>query len=276
MDPSSPFYVSEHGMPPAGVSVVDVMGLEILDRDLFRAGVVYDEHLPLYGGQVAAQALIAAAKTVPEGRFAHSAQGYFLRPGDSSKPIVLQVERDRDGGTFSARRVIAIQDGEVILNLGASFQQTRVGEDLTYGEPPASPDPETLEASDAPRLISFEHRLPPQPDEYMVMPRRAWVRCTADLPDDPHLHAALLMYMSDLWTGFGSEPSVANKALSTLSHALWFHQPVRLDSWVLMDLAPEKIGGGRGLYTGRLWDREGHHVGSLIQESLYVPMRRRR
>lgn len=270
------FSVPEDERGPTGVDLLELLDIETLDRDLFRSRHVFDERWPLYGGQVCAQALVAAQRTAPEGRYVHSLQGYFLRPGHSSKPVMLRVERDRDGGTFSARRVVAIQDGEVILNLGASFQERRDGVDLTYGESPDHTDPETLEPTHPPRLLAFDQRLPPQPAERMVMPTRAWMRCTAKLPAleiDPHLHAALLTYMSDLYTGFGAEPSCVGKIQSTISHALWFHEPAAVDDWVLLDLTPEKAAGGRSLYNGRLWSRRGRHVGSLIQESLYVPMR---
>jgi acyl-CoA thioesterase-2 len=272
------FSVSVEERGPKGVSLLDVMDLETLDRDLFRSRVVFDEQWPLYGGQVCAQALVAAQRTVPDGRYVHSLQGYFLRPGQSNKPVMLHVERDRDGGTFSARRVVAIQDGEVILNLGASFQERRAGNDLTYGTIPELTDPEQIERSYPPRLISFDQRIPEQPGDDMVMPTRVWMRCTADLPsvaDDPHLHAALFTYMSDLYTGFGAEPSCSGKIQSTISHALWFHEPIALDEWILLDLTPEKATGGRALYNGRLWSRSGQHVGSLVQESLYVDFRPR-
>ena len=115
--------VPEIAFGPAGIDLLEVLDLEPLDRDLFRTRLTFSEHWPLYGGQVVAQALLAAGKTVDPERLPHSLHCYFLRPGDSRKPVVFAVDRDRDGGSFSARRVVARQDGEVILNLASSFAQ---------------------------------------------------------------------------------------------------------------------------------------------------------
>src|SRR5690349_13598248 len=110
-------------------TVLDVLDLEELDRDLYRSTLVFPDPFPLYGGQVAAQALLAAGRTVPEGRLPHSLHGYFLRPGDAARPTIFRVDRDRDGGSFSARRVVALQGGEVVLNMSVSFQRPADDED---------------------------------------------------------------------------------------------------------------------------------------------------
>jgi acyl-CoA thioesterase-2 len=264
-------------LPPPGVDLLDVMNLEEIDRNLYRSRVVFDEIWPLYGGQVAAQALLAAARTVPDGRYAHSIYGYFLRPGHSSRPVVLRVERDRDGGTYSARRVVALQDGEVILNLSASFQQAQGGDDLDFRTMPASiPAPDFLPSSPPGRLIGFEQRLPPQPSMVGGFPTRAWMRCTAELTDDRSLHTALLTYLSDMYTGLGGHPLTPERQQTTLSHAMWFHRPVRVDEWVLMDLLPQVAAGGRAAYTGTIWDASGRLVASLTQETLFRPRRWKR
>lgn len=246
-------------------ALLDVLALERLDRDLFRATEVFEEQWPLFGGQVAAQALLAAGATVAEGRAPHSLHGYFLRPGDSRAPVVFGVERDRDGRSFSARRVVARQDGQVILNLSASFHDAVAG----------APDETSLPAPEVgrceplsvpPRLIGFEQRLTRQTGPW---PTQVWLRCTEDLPEDPVVHAAVLAYLSDIYTGHGTLASSADRHQPTLDHAMWFHRPARADAWVLMDLQSRAVSAGRGLYTGALWTADGQLVASLAQETLY-------
>lgn len=246
------------------LALLDVLALERLDRDLFRSTVLFEEAEALFGGQVAAQALLAAGASVPEGRTPHSLHGYFLRPGDSREPVVFAVERDRDGRSFSARRVVARQDGQVVLNLSASFHDVVDGAEDETGLP--APDVgAALGVSVPPRLIGFEQRLTAQTGPW---PTQVWLRCVEDLPDDPLLHAAVLAYLSDIYTGHGSLASSADKHQPTLDHAMWFHRPARADQWVLMDLQTRAVTQGRGLYTGALW-QDGGLVASLAQETLY-------
>lgn len=251
---------------PQGVSLLDVLSLERVDRDLFRSTELFEEQWSLFGGQVAAQALLAAGRTVDASRLPHSLHGYFLRPGDSRRPVVFSVDRDRDGGSFSARRVVALQEGEVILNLSASFHAGAAGavDEVALERPSGEP---ALEVSVPDRLIGFEQRTVDRP--WHNHPTRVWLRCTEALPDDPLLHAAALTYLSDIYTGHGAQPSSAGKHHSTLDHAVWFHRAARADDWVLMDLQPRSVGDGRGLYTGALWTKDGVLAASLAQETLY-------
>jgi acyl-CoA thioesterase-2 len=261
-------------LPPPGVGLADLLTLERLDRDLFRACVVFEESWSLYGGQVAAQALLAAGATVDPEREPHSLHGYFLRPGDSRCPVVFAVDRDRDGGSFSARRVVALQDGEVILNLAASFARVDdAAEDVAVLRMPVV-DPPPDDGQVPPRLVDFTLHVPEQPDGLVAFPTRAWLRCTADLPAQPLLDAAVLTYLSDLFTGAGGMPGSGQRVQSTIDHGLWLHRPARAGEWVLMDLTPRAVGRGRSMYDGTLWRPDGTLLASLTQETLYRPRRR--
>lgn len=248
------------------MALLDVLALERVDRDLFRSTALFEEPWSLFGGQVAAQALLAAGRTVEPGRPPHSLHGYFLRPGDSRRPVVFSVERDRDGRSFSARRVVALQEGEVILNLSASFHAGDAeADDEVALRPPAATA--TAEVTVPDRLIGFEQRVVDLP--YTAHPTRVWMRCTEALPEDPLIHAAALTYLSDIYTGHGALESAVGKFQSTLDHTVWFHRPARADEWVLMDLQARSVGQGRGLYTGELWTEAGVLIASLAQETLY-------
>ena len=259
---------SAHG--PEGVALLDVLELERVDRDLFRSTALFEEPWSLFGGQVAAQALLAAGRTVQAERRPHSLHGYFLRPGDSRRPVVFSVDRDRDGRSFSARRVVARQEGEVILNLSASFH---AGDDQAQDEVALRPPVAAATQVTVPhRLIGFEQRVVDLP--FTVHPTRVWMRSTQALPADPLVHAAALTYLSDIYTGHGALQSAVGKHQSTLDHTVWFHRPARADEWVLMDLQARSVGQGRGLYTGELWTEAGVLVASLAQETLYRQDRR--
>jgi len=252
-----------------GVELPDLLELEPIERDLFRANTVFDDPLALYGGQVAAQALLAAGATVPEGRLPHSLHGYYLRGGDASHPTVFRVDRDRDGRSFSARRVVAIQRGEVIFNMSASFQATEDGADHQVEPMPAADAPDRLPSLVLPRLASMEGRLPAQPYPDSQWPTRFWARATLSLPADPLWHAAVLTYVSDISTGLAPLHDEMYQSGPTLDHAVWFHRPIRLDDWALLDLVPHSVGGGRGWYTGSVHTRAGVLGASLTQEALY-------
>ncbi|WP_245654391.1 acyl-CoA thioesterase [Streptomyces violens] len=254
---------------PAGVSLPELLDLETVDRDLYRGNVVFDEPFALFGGQVAAQALMAAGRTVGPDRAPHSMHGYFLRAGDSGRPTVFRVERDRDGRSYSARRVVALQDGEVIFSMSTSFHITEAGRDLQATPVPDAPPPDTLPTGTMPRLASFEARQPQQPYPEASWPTRFWARCTADLGDDPLLHTAALTYLSDVLSGLAPLRDESWTPMSSLDHAVWFHRPVRLDDWVLLDLVPHTTGGGRGWYTGTVSSADGVLRASLTQEQLY-------
>ncbi|MFB4319245.1 acyl-CoA thioesterase [Actinomadura sp. 21ATH] len=249
-------------------SVLDLLALEELDRDLYRTTVAFDDPYPLYGGQVAAQALRAAGGTVPEGRLPHSLHGYYLRGGDAARPTIFRVDRDRDGRSFSARRVVALQGGEVIFNMSASFHTPEDDDDRQAHPMPAAPPPEESAGDALPRLFSLEGRVPPQPYE-SDWPTRMWARSTLPLPADPLVHACVLTYLSDISSGLAALHDGPGRSGSSLDHAVWFHRPVRMDDWVLMDLVPHTVAAGRGWYTGSIHAHDGTLAASLTQEALF-------
>jgi acyl-CoA thioesterase-2 len=258
--------------------MVELLDIEQLDTNLYRG---YNESRAverpaLFGGQVAAQALRAAALTVPEDRLPHSLHGYFLRPGRAEHPVILQVARDRDGRSFSARHVVALQRGEVIFSMSASFHQSADGPEFAGDREIASTPPEDLpeRAARSPfdtmlRVRPFPPIRPYDADEWPV-PARMWARVVGSLPDDPVVHACALTYLSDVGSGFadGTVPG-APRGGPTLDHAVWFHHPIHVDEWVLLDSWPLKAGGARGLYAGSIHDRSGRLGAVLTQEILF-------
>jgi acyl-CoA thioesterase-2 len=259
----------------ASSDLAALLDLEQLDRDLFRgqnepgASARYS----LYGGQVAAQALRAAGATVAAERAPHSLHGYFLRPGRPDLPVVFHVDRDRDGGSFSARHVRAVQDGEVIFSMLASFHDPE--DTPTYdavasrGAPPA----DMLPGRPAPMLVEVREVTPTRiTDGHIRHPDRIWVRSPARLPDDALTHACALAYISDLGSGFGQVevPGLAAGGPS-IDHTLWFHEPIRADEWMLLELWPMKAGGARGVYGGSLRSVDGRLGAVVMQEMLLRP-----
>jgi acyl-CoA thioesterase-2 len=250
-------------------TLLDLLTLEELDRDLFRSTVLFSEEHALYGGQVAAQALVAAGHTVAAERLPHSLHGSFLRSGDAARPTIFRVDRDRDGRSFSARRVVALQGGEVIFNMSVSFTEPDAGADHQVHPAPQVPGPGGLPDVELHRMFSIQTRQPPQPYVGSVLPTRFWARTTIPLPDSPLVHAAALTYLSDVSTGLAPLPE-ADVALGPfLDHAAWFHRPARLDEWVLVDLVPHSVAGRRGWYTGSVFTGDGVLTANLAQEALY-------
>jgi acyl-CoA thioesterase-2 len=254
-------------------TLLELLDLEEIDRDLYRSNAVFDDVWHLYGGQVAAQALRAAGLSVSPSRLPHSLHGYFLRAGDAARPTVFQVFRDRDGRSFSARRVIAVQGGEVIFNMSASFQEVEEGFEAQGPVMPAVPEPETGPPHGFGRLFSFEGRTVPQPYENLEWPTRFWARCTDALKDDPLRHACALTYISDVSTGLLAFNTATHASSASLDHAVWFHRSIDAEDWMLIDLAPRTTAGGRGVYTGGIFNRGGQLIASVTQEALF---RRRR
>ncbi len=282
---------------PRGQPVVDrlvaLLDLERIEDDIFR-GVSPMESLPrrVFGGQVAAQALIAAGRTVPVERIVHSLHAYFIRPGDPRVPIVYNVDRIRDGQSFTTRRVVAIQHGKAIFALSASFQLPEQG--LEHAdEMPEVPGPEQLDdwASWARRSGDTQApitRLPRPFDLRFITPPiwadvraragsaardRLWVRADGVLPDDALLHICVLAYASDLallWSVAAPHGHALGQDVmaASLDHAMWFHRPFRADDWVLCDYASPSATGGRGLATGRFFSRDGRLIASVVQEGL--------
>lgn len=249
-----------------------VLDLELLDRDLFR-GVHADgteQRVSLYGGQVAAQALRAAGLTVPDGRRPHSLHGYFLRPGKIDRPVLLHVDRDRDGGSFSARHVRAVQDGEVIFSMLASFHAGRPSATFDGTATAGGPDPDTLPNRPSVALVDLREVVPTTLTDGQVRHSdRFWARTFSPLGDDPMLHACALTYISDLGSGFGQvDVDDLPPGGPSIDHAVWFHEPIRADEWLLMELWPLKAAESRGVYSGALRSRDGRLGAVITQEML--------
>jgi acyl-CoA thioesterase-2 len=259
------------GQPSAlsQATILDLLDLERIEENLFRSRLVFEWPYPLYGGQVAAQALYAAGQTVPAGRVPHSLHGYFLRGGRTNTPTVFQVERDRDGGSFSARRVVAIQDGKVIFNMSASFAEPRPGIDQDADPVPDVPAPDTLPGVNHPYHVSLETRPADEEDPGWREHTRFWIRCTVALPDDALMHACVLTYMSDISTGLMPLEGDGVETGPSLDHAVWFHRQARMDDWALLYLVPRTVAGGRGWYTGAVYRADGVRVASIAQEALF-------
>jgi acyl-CoA thioesterase II len=278
---------------PRGQAVLDdlmrLLELEQLEVDLFRGTSPQASPVRVYGGQVAAQALVAAARTVPADRGVHSLHAYFIRGGDPARPIIFQVERIRDGRSFSTRRALAIQGGQAIFALSASFQVPQSGLAHTVPLPAGVPAPEDIPSlgslaaeggggwmtTNLPR--SLDIRLVDEPvwteDRVAVdEPVRAWMKADGRLPDDPLRHVCLLTYLSDL-SLLGSvvarhDLSTTELQMASLDHAMWFHEPFRADEWLLYECWSPAASGGRGLAQGRFFTREGVLVASTMQEGL--------
>ncbi len=255
-----------------GTGLPDLLTLEQIEDDMFRSVVVSQEPAGLFGGQVAAQALRAAARTVPESRQPHSLHGYFLSRGDASRRVLLTVNRDRDGGSYSNRRVIAVQNGKVIFNMAASFHGGEEGSDYQAHGMPDVPPPEALPDDERwHRMHGVEIRLPPQPQPGQQWPSRMWIRSRHKLADDT-LQACALAYVSDMFTGLAATPGITiSGPLTSIDHSVWFFRKAAVDDWVLMDLQPESTSGGRGMYTGRIFSRDGVLAAGIAQETLFRP-----
>ncbi|MEX5637790.1 acyl-CoA thioesterase [Parafrankia sp. FMc2] len=256
------------------VGLLDLLELEQIETDMYRSVTAFDTPYRLYGGQVAAQALMAAGRTVPADRVPHSLHSYYLRGGASATNTLFRVEPDRDGRSYSARRVTAIQDGEIIFTMSVSFTVTEAGVDHNLEPTLDVPGPEGLPEQEFDQLLSIRGRVPPQVNPEAEWPSRFWARTLAGLADSPLLHACVLTYVSDMSSGLADLPD-GHWASSSLDHAVWFHRPARLDEWVLVDLVPHTVAGGRGFYTGTVRQQDGTRVATLAQEALFRAPRKR-
>ncbi len=274
--------------------LIDLLSLERLEHDLFRGqsrdiGTKY-----VFGGQVLGQALSAAQATITTPRDAHSLHAYFLRAGDVDHPIVYEVDRTRDGGSFSVRRVTAIQHGKVIFFCAASFHESEPGAEHQLSMPEV-PRPEDIDPSPSvppevlaqlptkvqrwvSRMGPFEFRHVYPRDE-LKPPKRppfqqVWFRLAERVGDAPELHRALLTYASDFHLlGTATFPHgisyyQPNVQMASLDHALWFHRPFRADEWLLYSIDSPSAQDGRGLARGLIYDRNGTLVASTAQEGL--------
>jgi acyl-CoA thioesterase-2 len=277
-------------------SLKEILDLEQIEVRVFRGRTRATRVTRVFGGEVAGQALVAAGRTVPADRRVHSLHAYFLRPGDPGSPILYSVDAIRDGRSFTTRRVVAVQHGEPIFQLSASFQgeedglshqlprlDARSPEDL----PPAE---ESLANADERSQQWFAHLRSLFPLELRFpqeLPRVAtvrgerrppvqqvWVRSAQPLPDDPLLHACAATYASDLFLLASALPphgvviDDSGVQMASLDHAVWFHAPFRADDWLFYDQEGTWAGGARALCRGSLFDRAGTLVASVVQEGL--------
>ena len=255
--------------PEGGDALLQLLDLDQLDQNFYASSFLFADRHALYGGQVAAQALRAAGLMVAADRPPHSLHGYFLRAGDATRPTTFEVHCDRDGRSFSARRVVARQGDAVIFTMSASFQVAESGPGAQVPLAPVTDRPEEAESYRIPRLFGMEGRHSQPVVDRRAWPTRFWARSTSELGEDPLLHSCVLTYLSDLSTGLFSLNGPGGHASSSLDHVLWFHRPVRLDGWVLLDLLPQTTAHGRGFYTGSVWTPDGGLAASIAQETLF-------
>jgi acyl-CoA thioesterase-2 len=232
----------------------------------------------LFGGFVIAQAIAAATQDAPDGRRLHSMHAYFLRPITSTGPISYRVRTLREGRSFATRRVEATQFGKPVLDMTCSFTADVDREVYLYDLPGASdvPPPETLEPETGPGpwVAGWVGATEPRADGTRESTHRMWFRIPADLPDDPHLHTALLGFATD-WTGIGGRPLHLEGDIAgmvSLDHAVWFHRAARADEWLFYDVHSLVNAGGRGLLRGVMRDRDGKVVASVAQEMRLTPV----
>jgi acyl-CoA thioesterase-2 len=262
--------------------LLDTLDIETIDRDIFRGEGPPEVRLRVFGGQVASQALVAAQRTVPD-RLVHSLHAYFLRSGQTDLPIVYEVDRIRDGRSYTTRRVVGIQSGKAIFNLQASFHVEEKGYEHQLPVPGDLTDPDTLPewereswSANNPTPgpgVPFELRRAPASGGY---DRLIWLRTRGRLPDDPMLHRFVLVYASDLTLlSVALEPQGPDipqpSFAASLDHAMWFHRPFRIDEWMLYAQSSPSSGGGRGLTRGDLFTRDGHLAVSVMQEAAIRP-----
>ena len=282
-------------MNPVRDDLIHLLKLERIEENIFRGDSRDIGSAQVFGGQVVAQALSAAHNTVDD-RVAHSLHAYFLRRGDMEAPIVYEVDRSRDGGSFSVRRVVAIQHGRPIFNLAASFHKQEDGLEHQDKMPDVE-GPETLK--NVPELLSgiidkipkklkkfltnerpFEFR-PVQPIDILnpgVLPpvNHVWMKAVSELPNDDHLHQCLLAYVSDFQLlGTSLRPhGISNLfggdsiQVASLDHALWFHRNCRVDEWLLYASESPNASGSRGFARGQIFKQDGTLVASVVQEGL--------
>ncbi|HUE34020.1 MAG TPA: acyl-CoA thioesterase II [Mycobacterium sp.] len=269
------------------MAIEEILDLEQLEVNIYRGSVFSPESGFLqrtFGGHVAGQSLVSAVRTVDPRYQVHSLHGYFLRPGDAKERTVFIVERTRDGGSFTTRRVNAIQHGEIIFSMGASFQTDQEG--IHHQDAmPAAPPPDGLPGLSSMRVFDdagfkqFEEWdvcIVPR-DRLQLLPGKAsqqqvWFRHRDPLPDDPVLHICALAYMSDL-TLLGSAQVThldvrEHLQVASLDHAMWFMRAFRADEWLLYDQSSPSASGGRALTQGKIFTQTGEMVAAVMQEGL--------
>ena len=276
--------------------LIKLLDLEPIEVNVFRGQSPDEQRQRVFGGQVAGQALVAAARTVDTGSV-HSLHAYFLRPGDPTIPILYEVGRIRDGRSFTTRRVVAIQHGQAIFHLSASFHVQEEGFEHQFDPPADLPDPESLpdyrtrnaphaqklgDWYDRPRPIDTRYVGPDLPNaapEPLPPVQQIWMRADGSLPDDPVLHQCVLTYASDMTlldtVTLPHSVSVVEGTvmMASLDHAMWFHRPFRADRWFLYSQDTPSASGSRGLARGLIY-QDGQLVVSVVQEGLVRPLRR--
>ncbi|MDJ0790212.1 MAG: acyl-CoA thioesterase II [Myxococcota bacterium] len=284
-------------MNPRLKELLGVLDLEEIELNVYRGQNEPGREGRLFGGQVAAQALVAARRTVGDVP-AHSLHGYFLRPGDPAVPVLYTVDRIRDGRSFQTRRVVAVQRGKAIFNMACSFHAAEPG--YEHQAPmPESPDPETLPTwaervaenldrlpeevrawAPRPRPIDMRHVHPPtflggKPEPG---PTLSWFRIEQPLPADDPAHEAILTYVTDMGLvdsivrHHGRKGPLGPVMVASLDHAVWFHQPPRVDDWLLYQQESPGAHGARGFARGMIFARDGTLVASVAQEGLVRPV----
>jgi len=275
--------------------LLGLLDLETIEDNIFRGHSPVEPVQRVFGGQVLAQALVAATRTVDARRPCHSFHAYFLRPGDPGTPILYEVDRSRDGASFSARRVVAVQHGAPIFTLASSFQRVEQGFEH-QAQMPVVPPPEDLE--DEQQVLLRSPDLPPIARAWVARerafetrsvlsrgigdrPARAavdhiWMKTRGSLPDDPAIHRALLAFVSDMSLLDTSllphgKSIFSSMQVASLDHAMWFHRPFRADEWLLYAQDSPSASGARGFNRGSIYTREGALVASVAQEGLIRP-----
>ncbi|HSG90411.1 MAG TPA: acyl-CoA thioesterase II [Pseudomonadales bacterium] len=285
-------------MNPVLAEILRLLDVEKIEENLYRGRNDPNSH-HVFGGQVLAQGIAAAFRTIDAGRSLHSIHAYFLRPGDWNQPVLYDVDRIRDGRSFTTRRIMAIQHGRAILDMSTSWQTTEAG--LEHAVAMAEmPDPETL-PSDRDRYAKIAEKHPEvkrfafrfdaidsrQVEGVLMMDRQArepfkhtWMKTVDPLPDEPEVHLCMLAYMSDMdfmstsLLPHGRSPAAGDRIQgASLDHAIWFHRPFRADEWLLFAKESPSANGARGFVRGSFFDREGRLVASAMQECLIRPRR---
>ncbi len=281
-------------MTTAVKELLEILDLEPLEHNLFRGLSPKTGWQRVFGGQVIGQALVAAQRTVESDRHVHSLHGYFMLGGDPKVPIIYEVDRIRDGGSFTTRRIVAIQHGRAIFSMSASFQRDEPGLEF-QAKMPDQPEPEKLVSEkelkeqfvhqapehvrkywerDRPiemRATSLEHYIS---DKKLPAEQYVWIRATAEIPDDPALHAAVLAYASDMTLldtalfPHGRKVFDKDMQVASLDHSMWFHRPVNINDWILFAQDSPSTSGGRGFTRGSLYSRDGTLIASAAQEGL--------
>ncbi|MGZ4451071.1 MAG: acyl-CoA thioesterase [Nocardioides sp.] len=280
-------------MPASADDLVALLDLEDLDLNLFRGRQPDTQLQRVFGGQVAAQALLAAARTVEADLTAHSLHSYFLLPGDTAVPIIYDVDRLRDGRSFATRRVVARQHGRPIYYLTANFQRHEDGFEHQDAMPDVIPPEDSIDlgamfrargsgnteewerewaALDVRYVGNSQQGLPEDPSR----PARArlWIRVNGDLADDPLQHLAAFTYASDMTllgstlVPHGVHISSPGMQVASLDHTIWFHRPFRADRWWLYDQESPSASGGRGLALARVFTQDGVLAATVAQEGL--------